>query len=244
MVRGAAVGTHGTPKRKPAAAAIRRPAAATPNIPVKTKFRKFSQKKRNKRSSQERSKKSLAMARKARAAWKRERAALERTGVFYTPTEQKGADTVRRGRVAKAERWTFDEILAMGDAAAYWMLVKLGFLQDLHNTECAGCQWPLGKTYFRGERRPGVQCYRRGCREFNRATSGTWADHEIPMKKLAALAWLASGQLTCQMHEDDAAQLTGVAHRTCKEVFDALRDVIAIGSKMEQRDVAFSGQRE
>eukprot|EP00959_Pyramimonas_sp_CCMP1952_P066711 1392644-Pyramimonas_sp.AAC.1 len=64
------------------------------------------------------------------------------------------------------------------------------------------------------------------------------------MKKLAALAWLASGQLTARVHQDDAAQLTGVAHRTCKEVLDALRDVMALGSKMEQRDVVFSGQCE
>ena len=187
----------------------------------------------------------LAAARKQRAAAKLRRKRLAATGVFYTPPSQKAVKRIQRGRLSFKKQFTLPELLAMSCGQAWDLLVKLGFLQSTEGTPCSGCGCRLGKPRpCRGSRHPVARCKRVACKKQVAVTASTWADHSVPLQNLAAVAWVASGQLNAQVYQDDAAQLTGVAHRTCAEVMQSLHRAIAQAGEEEQRDISLDGQCE
>jgi hypothetical protein len=203
-------------------------------------------KKRVKRSVAKaaRTSQALAAARKARAKAKRQRKKLAASGILYTPKEQV-VKRVRRGRASLKLQFTLGDVLALSKKACWELLVLYGFLVDLEGQPCQSCGWPLGKVELQaGSRHPSFKCWHRDCLSRNSPTAGTWADHEVPLQKLAALAWLASGMLSRTVGEDDAALMTGVSHKVCGLVLSDLRSAIHLQSQREQDSITCTGQRE
>ena len=187
----------------------------------------------------------LAAARKKRAAWTRKRIALAKTGVLYTPSAQRGARSVRRGGESLSKQHTLDKLLSMSNLESLELQVRAGYLKDPKHKVCGECGARLGKVLMlAGGRHPTQRCSRDKCRTWTRVTEDTWADHKVPLQKLAGLAFLASGQLSATIHARDAAQLVGVSNKTCSKVLSDLGDVAAQHSNIEQKEIKLKGQCE
>ena len=187
----------------------------------------------------------LALARRARAAARARRKRLEAAGILYTPKYQK-TETVRRGRASLSKQYTLDKFLSMTTKMSYKCLLKLGYFRAPRTSCCSGCGRTLAKkVYFSRGRHPFQRCQRGGCRVAKtRVTAGTWADHEIPLPKLAALAFLACGSLSSRPTQDDAAIMTGVSHKVCAAVSKDLLSIVHTHQKLEQAKIKLEGQCE
>ena len=219
----------------------RRPAAPPSGRVLSTKARA---KKRT--AQQQRSTAAMTASRKAKIHWRNLKKRMAARGVTYTPSDQKGPPAAHRGRQSLKAQYTLDRILELNRYEAYALLQEKGFIPV--RGHCSNCSTPLsGKLAWRsGERHPHYQCKNRTCRCCNRTTANTWADHQVPLRKLGAIAWLASGQLGEHIAPTSsmAAQLVGVANRTCHEVLSSLRDEMAKCARREQGAIRFSGDCE
>jgi hypothetical protein len=190
-------------------------------------------------------KRALAESVKARMAYRARRKRLEKTGVLYTPPDQK-VERVRRGRRSLKSFVTLDQILKWGDKAAFRNLVKMKLLKNPQKATCPGCKKKLGKVIFRRGRHPSQRCQRESCGgdKWIKTTAGTWADHKNPLNKLAAVAFTQCGQLSRRPAEDDTAILTGVGHKVCQSVSKKLLGVIYKQHQKEQKKIRLAGQCE
>ena len=129
---------------------------------------------------------------------------------------------------------------------AWTVLVTLGFLTDGYGQPCPECGKPLSKLVFNDEtRHPYNRCNRKGCKTLKvRPTEGTWADHELPLRKLAGLAYLASGMMSAILSADDAGLACSVGHAVAGQVLSALRSIITLQHNREQATIVLSGQCE
>jgi hypothetical protein len=188
---------------------------------------------------------SLEFARKARKAHQAKRKRLEKTGVLYTPPDQQVAK-VRRGQQSIKANTTFEEIIKMPVKAAYYKLVSVGYLRDPKVAKCPMCKKKLGKVIFRKRRHPSQRCRHKACggQRWIKTTSGTWADHEVPLNKLGAVAWLHSGQLSKRPGADDCALLTDVGHTVCQSISNSFLNTIHKQHNAEQIRIKLEGQCE
>ncbi|CAK0893438.1 unnamed protein product [Prorocentrum cordatum] len=215
----------------------------------RTRGQRFPQKRRNKRSVQAASRRRdiLAKARKARKAAQAKRKRLEATGVFYTPKRQR-VSRVRRGRSSLAKIYTYEDLRALKTKDAYDLMVQAGYLGDPSENVCPRCGWPLGSVIHRGEKRHPVQrCQRKACSSSSvqvKVTSGTWADVEVPLPKLAGVAFLSCGALTSRMSTADMALIAKMGHKQCEAVRQSLLEIVSAASREEQKSIVLSGQCE
>ena len=205
------------------------------------------QKKRGKRriEAEKRRTERLEIARKARAKARCKRKRLEESGIFYTPRRQR-VSAIRRGRTSLHKIFTYDDLRMMTTEKVYEILVQAGYLADPKKTKCPHCGGSLGKVVFRAcPRHPVQRCQRAACNDrWIRVTSGTWADHEIALPRLAGLACLSCGALSSRPGRDDAALITKISHDVCAKVMQDLLDITSLASKEEQSLVKLTGQCE
>ena len=213
---------------------------------MKRPVMKFPAKQRNKQRLQRPTRSDhLEAARRGRAAWRAKRNRLEATGTLYTPKAQV-VPKLRRGRSSLSDQYTFDQLINMSTKKAYKTLVDNGFLPEAKGASCPECKKKLSSVEFRGEDwHPDQRCQHKGCSlTRKKVTAGTWADHQVPLAKLSALAYLSCGALTGSFGQDDAALLTGVSHEVCAQVMKALGDVIHKCNTKEQAAIKLEGQCE
>ena len=167
-------------------------------------------------------------------------------GMGYTPLDQIAAPKkMGRGKVAAKDRVVMADLLQLGPLEAHALLVERGFLPDRTDAPCPGCGSNLPAPVARGEgRRPVQRRAKKACRKKWPVTKGTWAAHEVPLGRLAAVAWLASGMLSCHPGPRDASLMTGVSATVCTEVYSDLEAATVGQSKKGQAQLRLYGECE
>ena len=127
-------------------------------------------------------------------------------------------------------------------------MVQAGYLGDPAENVCPRCGWPLGSVIHRGEKQhPFQRCKRKACSSSSvqaKVTSGTWADVEVPLPKLAGVAFLSCGALTTRMSTADMALIAKMGHKQCEAVRQSLLEIVSAASREEQKSIVLSGQCE
>ena len=128
----------------------------------------------------------------------------------------------------------------------YDVLVQAGYLPDPAKAKCPHCGGLLGKVTFRaGIRHPVQRCQRvKWTERWEKATRGTWADHEIALPRLAGLAWLSCGAMSYRPGRRDAALITKISNLVCGKVLQDLLNIACIASNEEHNEVKLAGQCE